>query len=115
MSTITVIGSMSDDPELRYPPSGVAVCTFRIGENTAKRGETAKWTNYRCVAFGSLAENVAASLVKSDRVLVTGRMEEQEYETREGEKRKSMQLVVEECGPAIRFATVEVERNERKA
>lgn len=114
MSQIVVIGFMSDDPDLRYAQSGVPLCQFRIGENTAKRGEDAKWTNYRCTASGSLAENIAASCEKGSRVVIVGHMEDVEYTKQDGTTGKSINVIVDECGPTLRFANVEVTRNPRK-
>lgn len=114
MSHITVIGSVSNDPELKYTDGGTPVATFSVGENTAKRGEQAQWTNYSCVAFGDLAENVAASLNQGDRVIVAGRMKSEEFTRQDGTKGRALKLYADEVAPSLRWASVEVERNERK-
>lgn len=117
MSTITVTGYLSNDPELRYTPSGKPVASFGLGEKRRKpkgqQGED-EWTNYRCEAWNQLAENIAASVSKGDRVIVVGHFETQRYETQQGEKRSSLVLVVDDMGPEIRFNICEIERNPRK-
>lgn len=114
MSHITAIGTLSADPELRYAASGTPISSFTVGENTAKRGEEAQWTNFHCVAFGDLAENVAASCVKGDRVIVAGRMKSEEFTRQDGTKGRALKLYADDVAPSLRFASVEVTRNERK-
>lgn len=113
---ITVIGNLVDDPELRFTPSGAAVANFRIAStprtfdkntNEWKDGETL-WL--ACAVWRQYAENVAESLQKGMRVIVQGRLKSRQYETKQGEKRTSMEIDVEEVGPALRSATAKVTR-----
>lgn len=113
---ITVIGNLVDDPELRFTPSGAAVANFRIASTprTLNR-QTNEWEDgealfVSCAVWRQYAENVAESLQKGMRVIVTGRLRSRSYETREGERRTSFEIDVEEVGPALRYATAKVAR-----
>lgn len=116
---LTVVGNLVEDPELRFTPSGAAVANFRIAStprtfdkntNEWKDGDTL-WLS--CSVWKQYAENVAESLTKGMRVIVQGRLKSRQYETREGEKRTSMEIDVEEVGPALRSATAKVTRAAR--
>lgn len=116
---ITVVGNLVADPELRFTPSGAAVANFRIAStprvldkatNEWKDGESLFLT---CNVWRQYAENVAESLQKGMRVIVTGRLKQRSYETREGEKRTVVELDVEDVGPALRNATAKVNRVQR--
>ncbi len=119
-TVITVIGNLVDDPELRFTPSGAAVANFRIAStprtfdkntNEWKDGDTLFLS---CAVWRQYAENVAESLQRGMRVIVQGRLKTRQYETREGEKRTSMEIDVEEVGPALRNATAKVTRAARQ-
>jgi len=118
-TTITVIGNLVDDPELRFTPSGAPVANFRIAStprtfdrqsNEWKDGDT---LFLRCSIWREAAESVAESLTKGTRVIVTGRLVQRSYETREGEKRTVYELQVDEVGPSLRYATAKVTRTQR--
>ena len=120
-TTITVVGNLVADPELRFTPSGAAVASFRIAStprsfdkntNEWKDGESLFLT---CSVWRQYAENVAESLTKGTRVIVTGRLKQRSYETREGEKRTVFEIEVEEVGPSLRYATAKVTRAARGA
>jgi single-strand DNA-binding protein len=118
-TVITVVGNLVDDPELRFTPSGAAVANFRIASTprTFDR-QTNEWKDgdalfLSCAVWRQYAENVAESLTKGMRVIVTGRLKSRQYETREGEKRTAMEIDVEEVGPALRYATAKVARAAR--
>ncbi|GAA3682078.1 single-stranded DNA-binding protein [Nocardioides ginsengisoli] len=118
-TVITVIGNLVDDPELRFTPSGAAVANFRIASTprTFDR-QSNEWKDgdalfLSCAVWRQYAENVAESLTKGMRVIVTGRLKSRQYETREGEKRTAMEIDVEEVGPALRYATAKVNRAAR--
>ena len=116
-NTITVVGNLTRDPELRYTQSGKATVTVGIAVNRRYQvnGEWQEATTYmNVVAWDQLAENVAASLTKGTRVLVTGRLDVREYEAREGGKRTSVDIAADEIGPTLRWATVTVERTPPK-
>jgi single-strand DNA-binding protein len=116
---ITVVGNLVADPELRFTPSGAAVANFRVAStprvldkatNEWKDGESLFIT---CNVWRQYAENVAESLTKGMRVIVTGRLKQRSYETREGEKRTVVELDVDDVGPALKSATAKVNRVQR--
>jgi single-strand DNA-binding protein len=118
-TTITVIGNLTDDPELRFTPSGAAVAKFRVAStprfmdrqtNEWKDGEPLFLT---CNVWRQAAENVAESLQRGARVIVSGRLRQRSYETREGEKRTVIELEVDEIGPSLRYATAKVQKMSR--
>ena len=118
-TTITIIGNLVDDPDLRFTPSGAAVANFRIAStprtfdrqtNEWKDGETLFMT---CAVWRQAAENVAESLQKGMRVIVQGRLVQRSYDTKEGEKRTVVELQVDEVGPSLTFATAKVNRTQR--
>ncbi|GAA1823472.1 single-stranded DNA-binding protein [Nesterenkonia flava] len=113
---ITVVGNLTADPELRFTPSGAAVSNFVIAStprffdrqtNEFKDGET---LFVRCSLWREAAENAAESLTKGTRVIAQGRLKARSFETKEGEKRTSWELDVDEIGPSLRFATAQVQR-----
>jgi single-strand DNA-binding protein len=116
---ITVVGNLTDDPELRFTPSGAAVANFTVASTprTFNRQSSA-WEDgdtlfMRCSVWRQPAENVAESLVRGTRVVVTGRLKQRSYETREGEKRTVVELEVDEIGPSLRYATAKVQKTQR--
>ena len=118
--TVTVIGNLTNDPELRFTPSGAAVASFTVASSSRVLDKTTnEWKDgetvfMRCSVWRQYAENVAESLTKGTRVIVSGRLKQRSYETREGEKRQVMELEVEDIGPALRFATAKVNRVARQ-
>ncbi|MBJ7362036.1 MAG: single-stranded DNA-binding protein [Ilumatobacteraceae bacterium] len=116
-NNITVVGNLTRDPELRYTQAGKATCTVGIAVNRRYQlnGEWQEATTFmNVVAWDQLAENIAASLSKGTRVLVSGRLDVREYEAKEGGKRTSVDIVADEVGPTLRWATVSVERTPPK-
>jgi single-strand DNA-binding protein len=116
---ITVVGNLTDDPELRFTPSGAAVANFRVASTprTYNR-QTNAWEDgdplfLSCSVWRQAAENVAESLQRGARVVVTGRLKQRSYETREGEKRTVFELDVDEVGPSLRYATAKVTKTQR--
>ncbi|MBM6401287.1 single-stranded DNA-binding protein [Phycicoccus sonneratiae] len=118
-TVITIIGNLTADPELRFTPSGAAVANFTVAStprqfdrqsNEWKDGET---LFMRCSIWRDAAENVAESLHRGTRVLVSGRLKSRSYETKEGEKRTVMELEVDEVGPSLRYASAKVTKAER--
>ena len=116
---ITVIGNLTADPELRYTPNGAAVANFTVAStprqfdrqaNEWKDGET---LFMRCSIWREAAENVSESLQRGTRVVVTGRLKSRSYETKEGEKRTTTELEVDEIGPSLRYATAKVNKTQR--
>jgi single-strand DNA-binding protein len=115
-TVITVVGNLTADPELRYTQSGLAVANFTIAStprsfdrasNDWKDGEA---LFIRASVWREFAEHVAGSLTKGSRVIATGRLKQRSYETKEGEKRTSIELEVDEIGPSLRYATAQVTR-----
>jgi len=116
---ITVIGNLTADPELRFTPSGSAVANFTIAStprtfdrqsNEWKDGET---LFLRASVWRESAENVAESLTKGTRVIISGRLKSRTYDTKEGEKRTVMELEVDEIGPSLRYASAKINRTQR--
>ena len=115
-TTITVVGNLTADPELRFTQSGLAVATLtvastpRIFDKASGEWKDGDALFLRCSLWRQPAENVAESLVKGSRVIVTGRLRQRSYETREGEKRTVIELEVDEIGPSLRYATAKINR-----
>ncbi len=115
-NTITVTGNLTRDPELRFTQGGRAVANFRIASSRRfqMNNEWQEQTSFfDVVAWAELGENAAASLSKGARVIVTGRIEQRDFETREGEKRTVFEITADEIGPSLRWATAQVERTDR--
>jgi single-strand DNA-binding protein len=115
-TTMTVIGNLTAAPELRYTPSGIAVANLTIASTPRYYDRQAgQWADgetlfMRVTVWRQAAENAAESLSQGDRVIVQGRLRQKSYETREGEKRTSLELHADELGPALRHATVKVNK-----
>ncbi|QPK94118.1 single-stranded DNA-binding protein [Actinomyces sp. zg-332] len=118
-TTVTIVGNLTADPELRFTPSGAAVASFIVASSTRTfdraRGEYRDGDTLfmRCSVWNGAAENVTDSLSKGMRVIVRGRLTQRSYETREGERRTAFEIRVEEVGPSLRYATAEVKRSSR--
>ena len=118
LNSITVVGNITRDPEMRFTPSGVSKVTFGVAVNRSWRNQQSQeWEEqtsfFNVVCWRELADNVGASLKKGTRVVVTGRLEQRSWETEGGEKRSVVEIVADEVGPSLRFATAEVHRVER--
>jgi len=118
-TVLTVIGNITGDPELRFTPSGAAVANFTVAStprafdrqsNEWKDGET---LFMRCSVWRDAAENVAESLQRGTRVIVSGRLKSRSYETKEGEKRTVIEMEVDEVGPSLRYASAKVTKTQR--
>jgi single-strand DNA-binding protein len=120
-TTITVIGNLTDDPELRFTPSGAAVAKFRVASTPRFMDKTSgEWKDgdplfLSCTVWRQAAENVAESLQRGARVIVSGRLRQRSYETKEGEKRTVIELEVDEIGPSLRYATAKVQKMSRSS
>jgi len=99
---ITVTGRIGKDPEIRFTTGGMAVAEFSLADTYGK-DDKKKTTWHNCVAFGQLAENIVASVGKGKTLLVSGRYEQEEYTKKDGTKGKTTKIVVDECGPSLRF------------
>lgn len=115
-TTVTVVGNLTADPELRYTPQGVAVANFtiastpRVFDRQANEWRDGDTLFLRAAIWRDYAEHVGSSLTKGQRVIAQGRLKQRSYETREGEKRTVVELEVEEIGPSLRYATAQVTR-----
>ncbi len=118
-TTITIIGNLVGDPELRYTPTGQAVATFRVASTPRYMDRnTNEWKDgeslfLSCNVWRQAAENVAESLQRGMRVIVVGRLKQRSYETREGEKRTVYEIEADEVGPSLRNASAKVNRSNR--
>lgn len=114
---ITITGNLTADPELRFTPTGAAVANFTVAvSKRVKNGD--KWEDgpssfYRCSIWRQYAENIAETLTKGNRVIVTGEMNQREYEDKQGEKRSVWELNAEEVGVCLRYVTARVQKAER--
>jgi single-strand DNA-binding protein len=117
---VTVVGNITGDPELRFTQSGAAVANFTVVKNRRRLNQqTQQWEDagadfYRVNVWRQLAENITESLRKGDRVMVCGKLESRDFETREGEKRISWEITADAVGPDLRFATAQVRKADRQ-
>jgi single-strand DNA-binding protein len=119
LNSITVVGNVTRDPEMRYTPSGISQVTLGLAVNRSWRNQqTNEWEErtsfFNVVCWRELADNVGGSIKKGMRVIATGRLEQRSWETDQGEKRSVVEIVADEVGPSLRFATAEVHRTERR-
>lgn len=118
-TTIVIVGNLTDDPEMRYTPSGAAVAKFRVASTPRFMDKASgEWRDgeplfLHCVVWRQMAEHVAESLQRGARVIVQGRLRQRSYETREGEKRTVIEMEVDEIGPSLRYATAKVQKMSR--
>lgn len=118
-NSVTLVGNVTRDPELRFTPSGQATASFGLAVNrvwndrqTNEKKEAVSFFDIVC--WREMAENASESLSKGARVLVTGRLEQRSWETPEGEKRSKIEVVADEIGPSLRWATAEIRKNDRR-
>ena len=116
---VTLIGNITRDPELRFTSTGQATATFGLAVNRRwQNRQSQEWEEatsfFNVVCWRDLADNVAESLTKGSRVIVTGRLEQRSWETENGEKRSVVEVVADEVGPSLRWATAKVEKTERR-
>lgn len=118
-NTVTIVGNLTRDPELRFTPSGQATATFGVAVNrvwtdrqSQERKEATSFLDVVC--WGQLAENAAQSLTRGTRVVVSGRLDQRSWENQEGEKRSKIEITADEVSPSLRWATVEITKNERR-
>jgi len=115
---VTVIGNLTRSPEMKFTPSGQALSTFGLAVNRRWQNRTTQeWEEqvsfFDVVCWAQMAQNVADSIDKGTRVVVTGRLEQRTWETTEGDKRSKIEIIADEVAPSLRWATTEVTRNER--
>src|SRR6266849_3073520 len=105
-NSVSIVGNLTDDPELRYTPQGSAVANFRIAVNNRFKDQAGNWQDgetsyFKINVWRQLAENVAESLTRGTRVLVSGRLKMRQWETQEGEKRSVIEIEADEVGPSL--------------
>lgn len=118
-SNVTLVGNLTRDPELRYTPNGSSVVTFGLAVNRRwQNRDTQQWEEqvsfFDVTCWRDLAENVASTVQKGTRVVVTGRLEQRSWETQNGERRSRVEVVADEVGPSLRWATAEIQRVDRR-
>src|SRR4051812_24623604 len=118
-NSITLVGNITRDPELRFTASGQATATFGLAVNRRwQNRQTNDWEEatsfFDVVCWREMAENASESLNRGARVIVTGRLEQRSWETQEGEKRSKIEVVADEIGPSLRWATAAVTKNDRR-
>ena len=118
-NTVVLVGNVTRDPELRFTPTGQATTTFGLAVNRRwQNRQTQEWGEatsfFDVVCWREMAENAAESLTRGARVVVTGRLEQRSWETPEGDKRSKVEVVADEIGPSLRWATAQVTKNERR-
>ena len=118
-STVTVVGNVTRDPEMRYTPSGAAKASFGVAVSRRWQNRTSQeWEEqtsfFNVVCWREMAENVCESIGKGARVVVSGRLEQRSWETENGEKRSVVEIVADEIGPSLRWATAAVHKNDRR-
>ena len=117
-NVVTLVGNITDDPELRFTPSGAPVANFTVAVNRRSRNQDGTWNDkldgfFRCNCWRDMAENVAESLQKGTRVVVVGRLQQRSWEDQEGNKRSAFEVQVDEVGPSLRWATAKIEKTQR--
>ena len=118
-NSVTIVGNLTRDPELRYTPSGAAQCSFGLAVNRRwQNRQTQEWEEqvsfFDITCWAQLGQNVADTLVKGSRAIVTGRLEQRSWETDQGDKRSKVEIIADEVGPSLRWATADITRNERR-
>jgi single-strand DNA-binding protein len=118
-NSVTLVGNVTRDPELRYIPSGAAKVVFGLAVNRRwQNKQSQEWEEqvsfFNVVAWREMAENVAESIAKGSRVVVTGRLEQRSWETENGEKRTVVEITADDIGPSLRWATAQITRTERR-
>ncbi|MFZ4583790.1 MAG: single-stranded DNA-binding protein [Acidimicrobiia bacterium] len=118
-NTVTIIGNITREPELRFTPTGQANARFGVAVNRRwQNRQSGDWEEavsfFDVVCWRELAENASESLQKGTRVIVTGRLEQRSYEAQDGSKRNVVEVIADEVGPSLRWASAAITRNERK-
>ena len=116
INNITIVGNLTRDPELRFTPSGTPVASFGLAVNKRiQNKDSGEWTNsadfFNIVAWFKLAENCAQSLIKGDRVLISGRLSQDNWEDKDGQKRSAFKIIANIIAPSLEFASCKIEKN----
>src|SRR5947199_10315971 len=118
-NNVTLVGNITRDPELRFTPTGQATASFGLAVNRRwQNRQTQEWEEatsfFDVVCWREMAENASESLTRGSRVIVTGRLEQRSWESQEGDKRSKIEVIADEIGPSLRWATAEVKKNDRR-
>ena len=118
-NNVTIVGNITRDPELRFTPTGQATASFGVAVNRRwQNRQTQEWEEatsfFDVVCWREMAENASESLSRGSRVIVTGRLDQRSWETHDGDKRSKVEIVADEIGPSLRWATAQVTKNERR-
>src|ERR1700730_9484606 len=118
-NNVNIVGNLTRDPELRFTPTGQATASFGVAVNRRwLNRQTQEWKEatsfFDVVCWGQLAENAAQSLSRGTRVLVSGRLDQRSWENQEGEKRSKIEITADEVSPSLKWATVQITKNERR-
>jgi single-strand DNA-binding protein len=118
-NNVVLVGNITRDPELRFTPSGQPTASFGLAVNRRwQNRQTQEWEEatsfFDVVCWREQAENAAESLARGSRVIVTGRLEQRSWETAEGDKRSKVEVIADEIGPSLRWATAAITKNERR-
>ncbi len=111
-NTVTVVGNITRDPELRFTPNGAAVANFGLAWNRRNQDGEDETSFFDVTCWRQLAENVSESLVKGSRVIVYGRLDQRSWENQEGERRSKVEIIADDVAPSLKWATANVTKNE---
>jgi single-strand DNA-binding protein len=119
-NTVTLVGNITDDPELRFTPSGAAVANFTVAVNRRYKNNEGQWEDkldgfFRCNCWRDMAENVAQSFRKGTRVVVVGRLQQRSWDDPDGNRRSVFEIQVDEVGPSLRWASATIEKSQRSS
>ena len=119
-NVVTIVGNITDDPELRFTPSGQAVASFTVAVNRRFKNRDDQWEDkldgfFRCSCWRDMAENVTESFQKGTRVMVVGRLQQRSWEDQDGNRRSAFEIQVDEAGPSLRWATASVQKSNRSS
>ncbi len=119
-NTVTLVGNITDDPELRFTPSGAAVANFTVAVNRRYKNNEGQWEDkldgfFRCNCWRDMAENVAQSFRKGTRVVVVGRLQQRSWDDPDGNRRSVVEVQVDEVGPSLRWASATIEKSQRSS
>ncbi|MGI8520481.1 MAG: single-stranded DNA-binding protein [Actinomycetota bacterium] len=119
-NTVTLVGNITDDPELRFTPSGAAVANFTVAVNRRYKNNEGQWEDkldgfFRCNCWRDMAENVAQSFRKGTRVVVVGRLQQRSWDDPDGNRRSVFEVQVDEVGPSLRWASATIEKSQRSS
>jgi single-strand DNA-binding protein len=113
-NTVTIVGNVTRDPELRFTPSGAAVCNFGVAWNLKTRDGEEQVSFFDVTCWRQLAENVSESITKGTRVVIYGRLDQRSWESQSGDKRSKVEIIADDVAPSLKWASAEITRNEYK-